>query len=108
MSCYSLKNQIRCGGDDFEQFPAGLCVNLTPNEEDYDTIKTIKTNIKLALIQDSTCFGMQDAMDGIVAIGYEDISDYEEYPEDGRLILHYGITLEETEELLANKNIVFE
>lgn len=108
MSCCLLKNQIQCGGDDFEQFPAGLCMNLTPNEEDYDTIKTIKTNIKLALIQDSTCFGMQDAMDGIVAIGYEDISDYEEYPEDGRLILHYGITYNECEELLANKNIVFE
>lgn len=108
MNFYLLRNQKLCGGDDFDQFPAGLCVNLTPNEEDYDTIKIIKTNIKLSLIQDSTCFGMQDAMDGIVAIGYEDISDYEEYPEDGRLILHYGISYDECEELLANKNIVFE
>lgn len=56
------------GGDDFEQFPAGLCNNLTPNEEDYDTIKVIKTKIKLSLIQDSACFGMQDSMDGIVAL----------------------------------------
>lgn len=40
--------------------------------------------------------------------GYEDIMEYEEYPEDGRLVLHYGITYEETEMLLANKNIVFE
>lgn len=57
-------------GEDFEQFPAGLCNNLTPNEDDYDLIKTIKTNINLSLIQNSNCFGMQDCMDGIVALRF--------------------------------------
>ena len=64
--------------------------------------------IKLGLIQESCCFGMQDAIDGVVCLAYEDISGYEEYPEDGRLVLNYGILLEEVEEKLAQKNLVFE
>lgn len=68
MSFCLQRNQILCGGDDFEQFPAGLCNNLSPNEDDYNIVKKIKTKINLSLIQNSTCFGMQDAMDGIVAL----------------------------------------
>lgn len=55
-------------GEDFEQYPAGLCNDLVPNEEDYDLVKTIRTTINLDLIQNSSCFGMQDAMDGIIAL----------------------------------------
>lgn len=95
-------------GVDFEYTPCCLCNNLTPNEEDYDTIKTLKTTIKLNLIQDSCCFSMQDMMDGCCSLAYESLEDYEEYPEDGRLVFQYGISFEETEELLANKNLVFE
>lgn len=68
MNFYSLKIQMLFGGEDFEQFPSCLCNDLTPNEEDYDTIKIIKTNINLSLIQNSCCFNIQDAMDGIVAL----------------------------------------
>ena len=56
------------GGTDFEVVPCCLCSNLSPNEDSYNLIKILKTNIKLNLIQDSCCFSMQDAFDKCVAI----------------------------------------
>ena len=95
-------------GENFEYFPCCLCNDIIPNKELYDVVKTIKTKIKLDLIQNSCCFSMQDAIDGIVAIAYENISDYDEYPDDGRLIFFYGETYTDVEYKLANKNILLE
>jgi hypothetical protein len=67
-------------------------------------IYSLITSIPLALITDNLCLGMKNAIDGIVALAWEDISDYEEYPEEGRLILYYGMSLKEVEELLENKD----
>lgn len=58
----------------------------------------------LSIITDNLCLGMKHAIDGVVALAWEDISDYEEYPEDGRLILFYGETLENVENILHEKN----
>ena len=95
-------------GENFEYFPSCLCNELIPNSEYYSLVKTIKTDIDLDLIQNSCCSSYQDAIDGIVAIAYQNISNLDSYPDDGRLILHYGITYEETEELLNNKGISFQ
>jgi hypothetical protein len=67
-------------------------------------IYSLITSIPLALITDNLCLGMKNAIDGIVALAWEDISDYEEYPEEGRLILYYGMSLKEVEELLKIKD----
>lgn len=92
-------------GENFEYMPCCLCNGLIPYENSYSIVKTIKTKIKLNLIQDSCCFSYQDAIDNIVAIGYEDISEYDEYPENGRLILFFGETYDKFEEKIKNKNI---
>lgn len=93
-------------GDGFEYMPASLCNELTPEEGSFDCIKTIKTKIKLGLAQDCSCFSYQDCIDGIIAICYEDMSEYEEYPQDGRLVFHFGDSLENVEYELAKRNIV--
>lgn len=95
-------------GENFEYMPCCLCDELIPNDEDFNTKKFLRTKLNLTLIQDSCCHSFQDCADGIIALAYENISDYEEYPEDGRLVLHYGISIEETEDLLSNKGLVFE
>lgn len=73
----------------------------------YQKIKIIETDIKLSLINDNMCFGYRHAIDGIIALGYEDINDYDEYPENGRLVLKYGMTIDEVIEKLNNKDIYF-
>ena len=62
--------------------------------------------IKLELAQDSCCFAMSDFYDGICAIAFEDISQYESYPEDGRLFFFFGESLQEVEEKLATKHVL--
>lgn len=90
-------------GENFEYMPCCLCNELVPYDNSYDKIETVNTSIKLNLIQDSCCFSYQDAIDGIVAIGYEDISDYDEYPSNGRLVLHFGEDYDNVLNKLDNK-----
>ena len=74
----------------------------------YDLVKKIRTDIDLDLIQKSCCFSFQDCIDGIVALGWQSLTNLETYPEDGRLILDYGMEYDEVVDVLTNKNIVFE
>lgn len=93
-------------GDDWEYKPAGLVNTIIPSDEYITEIHILKTKLKLDLIQDNMCFSMQDCMDGIVALAYENMDSYENYPEDGRLYFMFGETFNEVERKLALKNIL--
>jgi hypothetical protein len=93
-------------GDDFEQKPCCLVNNLAPKEEFIYEIHIVKMKIKLDLIQDNCCFGFQDCTDGIIALAWENVDDYDEYPEDGRIFFKFGETLDEVENKLAVKNVL--
>ena len=64
-----------------------------------------KTDMMLDLAQDNSCFSMQDARDNIVALAYENIDNYEEYPEEGRIVIHFGESIDEVEKKLAKRNL---
>jgi hypothetical protein len=49
---------------------------------------------------------MQDCLDGIVSVAWENIDDMSEYPEDGRLFFMFGESIDEVERKLALKNIL--
>jgi hypothetical protein len=93
-------------GDNFEYKPAGLVNDLIPSDEYITEIHIVKTKIKFDLVQNNMCFGMQDCMDGIVALAFENIDEYENYPEDGRLFFMFGESFDEVERKLAIKNIL--
>ena len=93
-------------GEDFDQMPACLVNNLMVSDEYITEIHIVKMRIKLELAQDSCCFAMSDFYDGICAIAFEDISQYESYPEDGRLFFFFGESLQEVEEKLATKHVL--
>ncbi len=93
-------------GENFEYKPAGLVNDLLPSEEYITEVHTVKTKLKFDLIQNNMCFGLQDAMDGIVAIAFENIDDYESYPEEGRLFFMFGESFDEVERKLAMKRIL--
>lgn len=95
-------------GENFEYMPCCLCNELIPDENMYDLVKKIRTDIDLDLIQKSCCFSFQDCIDGIVALGWQSLTNLETYPDDGRLVLQYGMEYDEVVEALSNKNIVFE
>ena len=93
-------------GENFEYKPCSLINDLIPSDEYITEIHIVKTKLKFDLIQDNSCFGMQDAMDGIVAIAYENIDNYDEYPENGRIFFMFGESIDEVERKLALKNIL--
>ena len=93
-------------GEDFNQKPACLVNNLMISEEYITEVHTVKTKIKFDLIQDTCCFSVSDCYDGIIALAWEDISQYEEYPEDGRLFFKFGESIDDVDDKLARKHII--
>ena len=93
-------------GEDFNQKPACLVNNLMISEEYITEVHTVKTKIKFDLIQDNCCFSVSDCYDGIIALAWEDISQYEEYPEDGRLFFKFGESIDDVDDKLARKHII--
>lgn len=74
--------------------------------EQYEYIKEFKTDIDLDLAQDNCCFSMQDCRDKIVALASENLDEAEEYPEEGRIVIHFGDKIDDVEAMLAKRNIV--
>lgn len=93
-------------GEDWEYKPAGMVNTIIPSDEYITEVHIVKTKIKFDLIQNNMCFGMQDAMDGIVSIAYENMDAYESYPDDGRLFFMFGESFDEVERKLAMKSIL--
>lgn len=93
-------------GENFDEKPAGLINNLMVDEQYKTETHVVRTKIKFDLVQHCCCFGMQDCMDGIVALAYENIDDYESYPDDGRLVFNFGETYFNVESKLAMKSIL--
>ena len=93
-------------GENFEYKPCCLCNDLIPNDEYITEIHKIRAKLKFDLVQDNCCFSMQDCMDGIISLAWENIDDYDEYPEDGRLVFNFGESYDDVERKLALKNIL--
>lgn len=99
-------NPDEAWGDDWEYKPAGLVNSIIPSDEYITEIHIVKTKIKFDLIQNNMCFSMQDCMDGIVALAFENMDNYDSYPDDGRLFFMFGESIDEVERKLAMKNIL--
>ena len=99
-------NPDEAWGEGFEYKPCCLVKDLVPSDEYITEVHIVKTKIKFDLIQNNMCFGMQDAMDGIVSIAYENMDAYESYPDDGRLFFMFGESIDEVERKLAMKSIL--
>lgn len=78
---------------------------MIPPKEQYEYIKELRTDIKLILAQENCCGSMQDARDHCFALAYEDLSEYEEYPEDGRIVIQFGECITDIESDLARRDL---
>jgi hypothetical protein len=91
-------------GDSWDSAPA----NGYPSPPDLEHINKVgvlrKSKVKLELVQNSDYFSMSDAMDGVVALGWE-IEDYEE---GSRLVFRFGEEETAVKDKLYEKDIVLE
>ena len=92
-------------GEDWNEKPAANCRFPTPTEDMYEYVKELKTDLVLDLAQDNTCVSMQDVRDNIFALAYENLDNAEEYPENGRIVIHFGDTLYDVELMLAQRDL---
>ena len=90
----------------WENKPACVTRDLTPEDDMYEYIAELKTDLILDLAQDNCCFSMQDCRDNVVALASENLEEAEEYPEEGRIVIHFGDTVDEVEKMLAKRDIL--
>lgn len=78
--------------------------DLTPDKTTYSKIERVVTDLPLKTIQETSCYSMEYAINGSVALSWINIENLEEYPEKGRLVFHFGDTYEKVKEGLGEFN----
>ncbi len=95
-------------GKDWDYPNPSICSDLSPDESTYSIVKTVKTGYKLKTVQETACYSMEYAMNGIIALAWIDIDGLEEYPENGRMVFHYGDSVDKVTELWGLYEYTFE
>lgn len=94
-------------GDEWDSHPA----NGNPSPPYIQHIKKVgvlkNSGIELNLIQESDFFGVYDAVDGVIALAWED-DDSESIINDKftRLVFHYGESVKSVEDKIYERDIV--
>lgn len=94
-------------GEDWNVICPSACNDLTPTSDMYSIVKRLKTIIPLQCAQENSCFSMADVIDGILALCFENINDYPEYPEPYRLVFKFAEPYKEVEDALAGRQQLF-
>ena len=81
--------------------------DITPDSTTYSEIKRVVTNLPLKTLAETSCYSMEYATYGILALSWIDIENLDEYPENGRLTMYFGMKEIEVKELLAKNNWFF-
>lgn len=89
-------------GENWDRIPAGG--NPEPPKSTYvKKVGKLNTDLVFDLIQDSDTFAMWDAVDGLISLGWENIDEYEQYP-DSRIHFSFGDELDVVVEKLLTKD----
>ena len=90
-------------GEGWDSYPASSTPE--PPETKYiQEVGTLKATLNLDVIQDSQSFAVWDAVDGIIALAWENLDNYEEYP-DSRLSFNFGAEKNKVAETLYEKDL---
>lgn len=93
-------------GEDWDELPANG-KPLPPNTDFIKEYCTVETHLKFDVIQHSNTFSVFDAVDGVVSLAWENILDYEIYPEK-RLFFRYGEDIKSVQRKLYENDINFQ
>lgn len=64
--------------------------DITPEESTYSSVHRVKTTLPLKTAEETSCYSMEYATYKILALAWIDIENLDEYPEHGRMTLHFG------------------
>jgi hypothetical protein len=91
-------------GEDWDTFPASGRPE-PPHDIFIKQVGRIESNLKLDVIQNSDTFAVWDAIDGVIALAWENIDDYGSYP-DSRLCFKFGENIDSVEAKLYERDII--
>lgn len=91
-------------GPDWDIDNPSISGDLTPEESTYNKIYTAHTDIPIKTVEETSCYSMEYATYGILALAWLDIDGLEAYPEHGRMTLHFGDSLNFVKMKLAEYN----
>ena len=77
-------------GPDWADNAPNLCGDISPEPSTYNLVKRVKCPIELKVIQENSCYSMEYAINGSVALAWLNLEGLEEYPENGRMVFHFG------------------
>lgn len=91
-------------GEDWDTFPASGRPE-PPHENFIKNVGRLESELNLDVIQNSDTFAVWDAIDGVIALAWENINAYDAYPEK-RLCFKFGEPLEDVEAKLYEKDLI--
>ena len=91
-------------GDNWDEPYAAYGGDMAPREGTYQEVRRIVTNIPFSCAQQNTCFSMKHCVDGCIALCYENINGYNDYPEPYRIVFQYGEDSESVMEKLYSRD----
>ena len=90
-------------GVEWESYPASGNPQ-PPKEELIKQVGKVGCELDIIVVQNNELFSMWDAVDGVVALGWESIDGLDDYP-DPRITFPFGMKLKEVESLLYARDI---
>lgn len=95
-------------GPDWEIDNPSSCGDITPDKTTYNKTYKVNSPFQLKTLEETSCYSMEYATFGIIALGWIDLDNLEEYPENGRMVFHFKDTKEKVVELLSLYDIHLE
>lgn len=93
-------------GEDWDSYPASGKPS-PPSKNFIKGVARITTDIKFDVIQNSELFSVFDAIDGVIALAWENIDGYDEYPEH-RTCFRFGEAYKSVKDKLYSKDIILD
>ena len=91
-------------GDEWDTFPASGRPE-PPHETYINKVGVLESELNLDVVQNSDTFAVWDAVDGVIALAWENINSYDSYPEF-RLCFKFGETVESVTEKLYERDLI--
>jgi hypothetical protein len=91
-------------GEEWDTFPASGRPEA-PHEHFIKKVGRLESELNLDVVQNSDTFAVWDAVDGVIALAWENINAYDSYPEK-RLCFKFGEPIQEVEAKLYENDII--
>jgi hypothetical protein len=91
-------------GEEWDTFPASGRPEA-PHDKFIKKVGRLESELSLDVVQNSDTFAVWDAVDGVIALAWENINAYDAYPER-RLCFKFGEPMSDVEEKLYEKDLI--